>query len=393
MIEIKISDVKCNDETVVDVYFSCEMLSDNSGYSLIAMYTKEPFTHEKAINKLIIPKECNGIPITHISKMILSCNNPCYKEDRTRYCVGDKCKVKELELSDNIVSVEPMAFAVLYADVIRWSSSCREIEEETFEMSKITKITNIDNVTSIKASAFKGCRNLTSFDWPEMCFEVPKECFFNCFNLKEIRITEKCNKIGEEAFAHCESLERFYWPTACLEIPNSCFSDCHKLSKIENISLVESIADKAFCGAGIEVFSIGDKCREVGKSCFEKCAKLKKVKWNKQIKKIPNDCFYNCSSLTVVEGIEEVNEMGIRVFCESGIEVFEWPKDCNVVSYACFDKSNLREITLPRSIEKIENFAFCNTPLKKVNLSHTLLTHIGKPCFPESTIVTLPLYL
>lgn len=370
VVEIKIPGVRCTDGSSIDIFLACEMLGDDSGYSIFAAYTKKE-TDYKIIEKIVIPGEYKGVPIVYIEETIISLDTSIFLGDNVYYIGKDFCsEIISLELPDSIEYVEANAFAYTNIKNIRWSSSCDEIEEETFSHSALEHLTNIDNVVSIQDGAFNGCKKLES-----------------------IKLPETCKNIKQAAFCNCALLKTFHWPEYCSSIPDRCFEGCYNLKLVENFSTVDSIGDRAFYNSGVEEIRIYQNCKKVGESCFEKCENLKKVYWNKGIKKIPLNCFTYCESLSLISNIEDVTEIDDNAFAGTGITNFIWPLHCNVISYGCFEGSSLKKVSFHQNIKAIEDNAFLGTLIEDMDLSQTLVMSIGKNCFPIKANVKLPYFL
>ena len=114
------------------------------------------------------------------------------------------------------------------------------IGEYAFDVSKIESITMPDSVTEIKDYAF-----------------------FECNNLKEVRLSNNLKTIGMGAFSWCTSLERITIPDGTVSISDDVFCACEKLSYVYIPASVRSIG----------IF-LGNKTYH---ECFWGCKSLKEL--------------------------------------------------------------------------------------------------------------------
>ncbi len=135
---------------------------------------------------------------------------------------------------------------------------------------------------------------------------IPKE-------FSEVYVTN----IADSAFEGDENIETLSFGKAILleRIGFYAFKGCINLS-----------SDVSFAG----------RISTIGTSAFENCTSLKTVIFNAYVKSIPDQCFYNCSSLenvTLNDRIESIEKFA-------------------------FANTNLKEITIPKSVTSINSTAF-----------------------------------
>ena len=83
-------------------------------------------------------------------------------------------------------------------------------------------------VTSIRDTAFAGCKNLKSIKIPDSVTSIGDDAFVGCWRLTGIAIPDRVTSIGEEAFADCGSLETVSLPRN-VELAGNVFNDCPKV--------------------------------------------------------------------------------------------------------------------------------------------------------------------
>ena len=323
---------------------------------------------------------------------------------------------------------------------------CSSLKSDGIDLSKITKIghsafkecinlTNIDlrNIEIIGDYAFYNCYYLKSLNKFNKDVEVGDSSFQGCTELSNVNI-DKCKKLSRYSFSRCENLtngiEKIKLHDDIIEIPANCFEGIQQINKLElNINNVKKIGDSAFNNAkmvhilnpkktlthvGYEAFkdtsgvdidfeileNIGSSAfkntnlnkkdivfknlKTMGDYVFENNQNINSVDFSKtNIKKIPNNTFKDCKSLTNVKLNNKIEEIGSGAFenCAS-LENLDLSKIKKIDRFAFRNCDKFTEINLA-NIEELEEFAFADcSSLKKVNLP-SKLKKINRYTFAE----------
>ena len=79
-----------------------------------------------------------------------------------------------------------------------------------FKGSNLQSIALPKNITSIGASAFYGCKAMTSINIPNSVTNIGGQAFTDCENLASIKLGNGVTHIGLYAFVDCNSLTSVY---------------------------------------------------------------------------------------------------------------------------------------------------------------------------------------
>ncbi len=167
------------------------------------------------------------------------------------------------------------------------------------------------NVTSIGASAFTGCSNLTSVTIPNSITSIGEGAFSNCEGLTSAVLGEGMANIGISAFSSCISLTAIIIPSSVTSIGTSAFSYCPALAsiKVENGNTIYDSRNN--CNAIIETATntlltgckntvIPEDVTKIGDNAFSSCYDLTSVNIPDGVTEIGVEAFANCTGLTSI---------------------------------------------------------------------------------------------
>jgi hypothetical protein len=225
----------------------------------------------------------------------------------------------------------------------------------------IPATTNGYPVTSVGDTAFAGCVNLTSIEFPGSITNIGSGAFNSCFGLTNVAIPASVNTIGDYAFVYCTNLTAINVDAANL---NYSSADGVLFDKDRSILLqfpsgkagsysipgsVTRLADEAFGldDHGYYPFN------------FSSCIGLTNLIIPGSITNIGDSSFSHCaglSSVTLSDGIASI-----------GVEAFSW----------C---TNLNNAAIPSSVTSIGDLAFYYSGLTNVTISSSV-TNLGLGAF------------
>lgn len=184
---------------------------DNTAVLVKSKYSETSFASSE---KIIVPDEINGYPVTAIE----------------RWAFLNSCAT-EIILPDTIEFINAGAFqSNIYLEKINIPSNLKYIGEEAFAYCDSLKEINIDSPKlNISPYAFYGDRQLVNVNLNVK--SIDSNAFQNCTSLKNLILSDNIEKIGFEAFYNCSSLENISLPDSLKIIGCGAFS---KYSEEEN---------------------------------------------------------------------------------------------------------------------------------------------------------------
>ena len=110
------------------------------------------------------------------------------------------------------------------------------LPEAFLNATNLTDIVIPDSVTSIGFWAFKNCSSLVSVTIPDSVTSIGDSAFDACFSLVSMTIPDSVTSIGEWAFSSCSSLTSVVIGDSVTSIGNYAFLDCSNLYVVYNNS-------------------------------------------------------------------------------------------------------------------------------------------------------------
>ena len=307
----------------------------------------------------------------------------------------------------------------------------------------LTSVTIPDSVTSIGYEVFSGCTGLTGVTIPDSVISIGGYALDGCTGLTSVTIGSNVTSIGEGAFLYCTGLKEVIYnakAAADLEsysevfkdagtaadgmkvvfgesvekIPAYLFKDCTGLTNVDIPDNVTVIGESAFDNCtGLKSVTIGSGVTTMGYSAFNGCTGLTEINYNakrieevqhafenagtssggfdvvfgKNVEKIPDFIFYDCTGLTSVTIGSNVTNIGCGAFSGcTGLNSVEIPNSVTNIGGSAFQGcTRLTSVGMPNSITCIEQYAFSGcTGLTSVTIPDSV-TSIGYEAFSGCT--------
>jgi len=190
-------------------------------------------------------------------------------------------------------------------DTVILSPRVKNICSTAFYNSSVKSIFIPKSVTNIGEKAFWHCSSLVTvgFDRDSVYTSLPKQCFKDCENLKNIAFG-KVQYLSEAVFDACTALE-IVDLTNVQSLNSSAFDNCTSLSTV--VYGDTDSADKATVSASafqetasLETVMLGNSVQTVEAQAFADCKSLKTAYISDEVESIDSTAFSGCDNLTIV---------------------------------------------------------------------------------------------
>lgn len=253
-----------------------------------------------------------------------------------------------------------------------------KIGDYAFYNAGIKQLTLTDpkNVLSTGISVFSAIK-VKSINVPKN-LRLNKAMFSNCQQLRTVNFEADWVTIPERCFYYCTSLEKIDISKA-LFIKDAAFLECYSLS-VNVIPAYTCVSACSFMKTGVKDVTIED-ISKVGEKAFSDCKSLKKLTINVPDGPaiaddlcIPEELAAHCTSLQTVTFTGHTENL------------------LSIKAAAFRETTMLTEISLPDSIQIIDQCAFCDSGIENIVIPDRV-TKLGRGAFSrcyELTDVTLP---
>lgn len=224
-------------------------------------------------------------------------------------------------------------------DAVSKTASLVKFKNNTLKEFKIPSSININGndfeVTVIGDSSFINNQNLDSVYIPNTVKTIGKRAFYNSM-IKKASMGTSVKSIEDEAFCFCTNLKTINLPYSLTRIAFNAFASTLKLEAITFPESLTYIGSGAFQYSGLRTLLIPSNVKYIGGSAFDSNTKLDSVIIKSDVDIMPST-FSTCRSLTSVK-------------IEGNIKN---------ISYGAFqDAENLEKLSLPKTLTKIDKYAF-----------------------------------
>ena len=229
------------------------------------------------------------------------------------------------------------------------------------------------DVTKIPACLFYSSSKITSviFEDESVCKSIGASAFYGCKALTSIVIPNSVTSIGGGAFSGCTSL-------MYNEYDNACY-----IGSEENPYLILIKAKDT----SITSCKINESTKFIHYNAFRGCTSLTSIVIPNSVTSIGSSAFYGCKALTSIVIPNSVTSISDYTFygCTSLTSIVI-PNSVTIIgNYAFYNCTALTSIVIPNSVTSIGDYAFDScTSLESVTIGDSV-TSIGRDAFDDCT--------
>ena len=241
---------------------------------------------------------------------------------------------------------------------------------QKFDLSNGSDIVVPNDIDGIPVTYVRGLTaDLTSIKLPSSLIKIKDDAFNSMDTLKCLVIDRgapNLNELGERSFSGCSNIEELDLSNSKLtSIPEGAFAYCKNLKTIKLPSTITSIGDEAFynCQSLTNIEGL-DKCnlKSIGSAAFSNCKALENLDFSKStFTNVPSKAFNGCSALAKITLPNTLTTIGGYAFYACyGIPQLDLSNTAltTLENYALYQMRETTKFSLPDSISSIGTHAF-----------------------------------
>lgn len=241
---------------------------------------------------------------------------------------------------------------------------------QKFDLSNGSDIVVPNDIDGIPVTYVRGLTaDLTSIKLPSSLIKIKDDAFNSMDTIKSLVIdggAPNLNELGERSFSGCSNIEELDLSNSKLtSIPEGAFAYCKNLKTIKLPSTITSIGDEAFynCQSLTNIEGL-DKCnlKSIGSAAFSNCKALENLDFSQStFTNVPSKAFNGCSALAKITLPNTLTTIGGYAFyaCYS-IPQLDLSNTAltTLENYALYQMRETTKFSLPDSISSIGTHAF-----------------------------------
>ena len=241
---------------------------------------------------------------------------------------------------------------------------------QKFDLSNGSDIVVPNDIDGVPVTYVRGITaDLTSIKLPNSLIKIKDDAFNSMDTLKSLVIDRgapNLNELGERSFSGCSNIEELDLSNSKLtSIPEGAFAYCKNLKTIKLPSTITSIGDEAFynCQSLTNIEGL-DKCnlKSIGSAAFSNCKSLENLDFSQStFTNVPSKAFYGCSALAKITLPDTLTTIGGYAFYACyGMPQLDLSNTAltTLENYALYQMRETTKLSLPDSISSIGTHAF-----------------------------------
>ena len=271
---------------------------------------------------IVVPATINGKPVTEIGPFAFSV---CQR-------------ITSITLPDSVTKIGNSAFSICSKlQSVNIPSGVTAIEDQTFYSCRsLEQLSLPAGITRIGASAFQTCTSLKSFELPPLVTTFSQNMLGSCTSLTKITIPSRVTRIEDGALAGT-GVKSMIIPETVQHLGRLQFYQCLNLKQVKIRCQTREIGDMmfAYCES-LENVELPKGVRIIGMKAFWNSRRLTTVRIPKTVVRLDDKVFLGCQRLegAIFEG--DAPEMGERVFKDTAS------------NFKIFIEENRKGFTFPR---------------------------------------------
>lgn len=201
----------------------------------------------------------NGLLLDKSESILIRCPSGRYGEVNdipdTVFLISDAAfsdcsSLSRIQLPDSVISIGSMAFSnctALYEMIL--SENLEKIGDGAFlNCTAIQRMILPERLRRIGMMAFSGCQSMSEVIIPASVQSLPDSVFLNCIAMQRVVLSEGLISISTSTFKNCTALQEIQFPNTLQTIRSNAFENCSSLQRIHIPASMLDLSANAFSG-------------------------------------------------------------------------------------------------------------------------------------------------
>lgn len=176
-----------------------------------------------------------------------------------------------------------------------------------FQQQPVISVVLPDSVSVIESSAFYNCKQLKTIRMPAKLKQIGQKAFFCCESLEQMTIPEEVEEIGEWSFYGCGKLTEIELPEKIHFIKSHTFFNCDSLRRVILKKGLKSIDFSAFAECvNLSDIQLPEGMMYIGEYAFSGCINIKHLRLPKSLKHLMDNSLSGIQAVEIAKPMPEL---------------------------------------------------------------------------------------
>ena len=279
-------------------------------------------------------------------------------------------KIKEIEIPNSVKYLRPACFynsSQITKVTFEQNSTLKTIENNAFYQTPLQQITFPNQLLTIGENSFYGCIFLATVHFSSSINYIDINAFYGCSSISTITIDENANFTVENGVLYDQDKTKIILVANTIKnltIPSTLQSIC-KLS----IQICSSLTDVQVEKGSQSFYAENGILYSLDKTtAFACCGGMTEVNVLNTVTFLSDYCFYQCSKLNYIKGLNDTKLITIGPYCFASISISELnlPSTVQSIYDNAFHNANIQNLFFnPQVLTLIQFYAFYNAKINE----------------------------